>query len=678
MSVADVLIWLGNRERTGTLTITQDAVVKRIRVERGHAVRVSSTSPREDLGQFLVNFGLLSPEAVESAVLVGQGAGVRLGRVLVLGSVLEEVEVRRVIEHQIREAVLDTVRWDIGAFAFVPGEESTAPSEVSVALPLVALHKLARARAPHWAAFHLAFPRLDVRLRIDASAPFPTSEDAVRDHIVGLVRQGATVESVLQQMLMMEYDLYARMYDLVRAGVIKTVEMHAPPPSISPGEIAIDMGGEDLTLPRVRSSGSPLGGPPGTPGRAPIPAVFGGRGSAMQPAVQPSALPGSHVSQHGTSSSEYAQHRAPPATTSAHGPHAVPPTNSAQHGPPRSPPATTSQHGQASALSSQHGGQRSALAGPGPAPLLSAPSSMSALPSLGAHPPVSAPPAATTSQQGTHRSPLAAPTPPQGVARSGLGAPTPPQGVPRSAGPTPPSGVARPAGTPSHGVPRVPVQPAPRPSQPSPPPATSSFHGTPPARITSGLIPPPVPTPVPSLPPVDPGGSSPALPFRTHTPRPAVTHAHAIPLAAATGDLEPGYLGGSLRVPAWPTPPLGSIATGSLSARPQFFGTASTAGQPASSGPVVTATPDIPRTSRTPPPGAAHAVASEVPSSAIPQLRAPLEDALRLRSSPRERYILKRIDGARTVGEILQIVPMTDREVIEVLRGLAVAGLIGF
>ena len=44
MSVADVLVWLGNRERTGTLTIEQGSVSKTVRVDRGHVVRVSSTS----------------------------------------------------------------------------------------------------------------------------------------------------------------------------------------------------------------------------------------------------------------------------------------------------------------------------------------------------------------------------------------------------------------------------------------------------------------------------------------------------------------------------------------------------------------------------------------------------------------------------------------------------------
>ncbi len=507
MSVADVLIWLGNRERTGTLTISQDAVVKDIRVERGHAVRVTSNSPREDLGQFLLNFGLVTPEAIEAAVLAGHNTKVRLGRVLVLGSVVEEAEVRRVLEHQIREAVLDTVRWDVGEFQFVPDEAGPQKSEVPVALSMLTLHRLAAARAPHWAAFHLAFPRLDVRLKIDEAA-VPGGADPVRDHILALIRAGATVEAVLQQLLMMEYELYARMYELIRAGALRTIEMHAPPPSISPGEIELDLGdagSEELTLPRVRAPSA----------RSPISAVI----TAQIP-------------------------------TTGH-----------------------------------------------------------------------------------------------------------------------PTGAA----------------PAAKPKREPPP------------RITSGLIPPPVPTPIPSPPP------GPMLPFRTRTPRPTTAPAQAIPMsmgshpAAEALDVPPhlsaaalraqpfdapplpAFGGGTaptLRVPAWPTPPLGSVTTAHPGARP--LGASAVASQHAATGAVVTSAPDVPLTSRTPPPAPGSAIASSDMVTAVPHLRGPLEEALRQRTSTRERYILKRIDGARTVGEILQIVPMTDREVLDVLRGLAASGLIRF
>lgn len=553
MSVADVLVWLGNRERTGTLTIEQGSVSKTVRIDRGHVVRVSSTSPREDLGQFLLNFGVVSPAALEHAMVVSAESDVRLGRVLTLGHVVDEAEVRRVLEHQIREAVLDTVRWDVGELTFQADERGPTKAEVSAAVSLLSLHKLAAARAPHWAAFHLAFPRLDVRLSVHEAA-VPPDPDPVRDHILALARKGATVESVLQQVLLMEYELYARMYELVRAGVLQTVELRMPPPSISPGEIAFDLGEEHVPVERPPARPRPVLSGPHTLRAEPSAGV-----SPLPPGVGPLPMRG--------------------------------------------------------------------LAGsPGPAVGLAAPGLGPPPP-----PPVRAPAAPAPSVPGAGATAYAAlPT------RAPLVAP------PVPSPPLPPSLFVEAPASPA-GAPPVPHAPPPR--------------------ITSGLIAPPMPSVAMPSPPQ----------FVVRTPPPSLAQSAAIPLSGPM-DTAP-----TLRVPAWPTPASGSVVTSSRHYAGDSTGTSS---RPSLGHVVVTPSPEVPSVSRTPPSMTAHpphvSGDPEVTSGAVPQLRGSLDEALRSRSSPRERYILKRIDGARTVGDILQIVPMSDREVLDVLRGLAAAGVIQF
>jgi hypothetical protein len=548
MSVADVLVWLGNRERTGTLTIEQGSVSKTVRVDRGHVVRVSSTSPREDLGQFLLNFGVVSAPALEHALVVSAESDVRLGRVLTLGHVVDEAEVRRVLEHQIREAVLDTARWDVGELTFHADERGPNKAEVSAAVSLLSLHKLAAARAPHWAAFHLAFPRLDVRLSVYEPA-VPADADPVRDHILTLVRKGATVESVLQQVLLMEYELYARMYELVRAGVLRTVELRMPPPSISPGEIAFDLGEEHVPIDRSPARPRPV----------------------------------------------------------LSGPHTL-----------RAEPSA------------------SASVGPTPLPLG----------------------AATPGPR--------APGAPSNLAASvGLGPPPPPVGPPGPA-----LGAAR-AAAPTRGPAPLVAPPVPSPllppslflEGPASPQGAPPVPHAPPSRITSGLIAPPMPAVALPSPPQ----------FVVRTPPPSLAQSAAIPLSGPL-DTAP-----TLRVPAWPTPASGSVVTSSRHYAADSTGTSS---RPSLGHVVVTPSPELPSVSRTPPSMTAHpphvSGDPEVASGAVPQLQRSLDEALRARSSPRERYILKRIDGARTVGDILQIVPMSDREVLDVLRGLAAEGVIRF
>lgn len=267
MSVADVLIWLGNRERTGTLVLAQDPIVKHISIERGHAVRVSSVSPREELGQFFIDFGHLTPEQVQHAENVRREADMRLGRVLVLGNMVPEDLVRAVVEHQIREAILDTVRWDVGLFEFHAGELPLARPEVTAAIPLVALHKSAAERAPAWEAFHSAFPRLDIQFQIDPNRlALLQGHDPVRDRIVALIDGGATLEGVLQQELLMEFDLYSWIYGLLQAGVIHPLSTRSSIPVDFPVD---DESGDSGNIPvRVPSSVPP---PPSAILERPVP-----------------------------------------------------------------------------------------------------------------------------------------------------------------------------------------------------------------------------------------------------------------------------------------------------------------------------------------------------------------------------------------------------------------------
>ena len=63
---------------------------------------------------------------------------------------------------------------------------------------------------------------------------------------------------------------------------------------------------------------------------------------------------------------------------------------------------------------------------------------------------------------------------------------------------------------------------------------------------------------------------------------------------------------------------------------------------------------------------------------AVPILMRPLDEILQYRSSLRERYILTRIDGIRSIGAILQLSPMRDTEALEIFQALAGEGLIRY
>lgn len=70
--------------------------------------------------------------------------------------------------------------------------------------------------------------------------------------------------------------------------------------------------------------------------------------------------------------------------------------------------------------------------------------------------------------------------------------------------------------------------------------------------------------------------------------------------------------------------------------------------------------------------------ASLPPEDSVPRLLQPVEQILRRRISAKERYILTRIDGNKSIREITQISPMREVEATEIFRRLKEEGLIGF
>ena len=68
MSLTELLQWLGNAGKTGTLSIERNKVVKRILVREGRVIACASQEPSDMLGHFLVSRGKISEETLRKAL----------------------------------------------------------------------------------------------------------------------------------------------------------------------------------------------------------------------------------------------------------------------------------------------------------------------------------------------------------------------------------------------------------------------------------------------------------------------------------------------------------------------------------------------------------------------------------------------------------------------------------
>ena len=68
MELAELLQWLAQSRKTGSLVVDNGQVEKRIFFQDGIIIGSASTDPREYLGHFLVSHGFLSEEQLVAAI----------------------------------------------------------------------------------------------------------------------------------------------------------------------------------------------------------------------------------------------------------------------------------------------------------------------------------------------------------------------------------------------------------------------------------------------------------------------------------------------------------------------------------------------------------------------------------------------------------------------------------
>jgi hypothetical protein len=122
MSLTEVLQWLGNAGKTGTLSIERNKVVKRILVREGRVIACASQEPSDMLGHFLVSRGKISEETLRAALARQSVEKEHLGRILVASGALTEDDLRHHLEDKAQETIFGLFDWDDAEFRYADGE----------------------------------------------------------------------------------------------------------------------------------------------------------------------------------------------------------------------------------------------------------------------------------------------------------------------------------------------------------------------------------------------------------------------------------------------------------------------------------------------------------------------------------------------------------------------------
>ena len=138
MELSELLQWLCQGRKSGTIVIRHGGVEKQIVLDEGRIVSSASSDPEEQLGRYLVSRGIIDAETLRRALGLQRVENIFLGKILVsLGAVGEE-KLADVLRAKTEESIYGIFYWPEGEFEFRDGDLPSR-SMVSFSLDVTAV-----------------------------------------------------------------------------------------------------------------------------------------------------------------------------------------------------------------------------------------------------------------------------------------------------------------------------------------------------------------------------------------------------------------------------------------------------------------------------------------------------------------------------------------------------------
>ena len=241
MQLAELLQWLSQSKKTGTLVIDNTAVKKRIFFRDGRIISSASTDPREYLGQFLVSRNYITNEELTGAIQMQEKTGMLLGKILVSIGAIQEEELHRMLQLKAEEAIFDIFAWPAGSFEFLDGELPKLEM-IPISLDVTGLVMEGARRVDEWRRIRGVIPSLD-------AIPVTVVDDAAGDEslppaerrVLAEIDDRSTVDEVRERAHATEFFACRVLFRAVGAKKVKVIP--APWEGRAPGAAARPDGG---------------------------------------------------------------------------------------------------------------------------------------------------------------------------------------------------------------------------------------------------------------------------------------------------------------------------------------------------------------------------------------------------------------------------------------------------
>jgi hypothetical protein len=245
MELAELLQWLDQGRKTGTLVVDDGDVEKRIFFRGGKIISAASTDPKEYLGHFLVSHGYITEAQLAEAVGRQEEQKTLLGKILIdLGHLTDE-QLDYMLRLKAEEGIYGLFGWEQGEFRF-HDDELPAYQMVPISLDVTGIILEASRRQDEWQRIKTRIPSplcVPVKVVDDLTAGLELEDEGQRQ-VLRAVDDQRSIEEIALETHSSEYYVCETLYPQVMQKRLKIVRPRAlPDAAVQPPVAAVADGG---------------------------------------------------------------------------------------------------------------------------------------------------------------------------------------------------------------------------------------------------------------------------------------------------------------------------------------------------------------------------------------------------------------------------------------------------
>ncbi|MBV8202934.1 MAG: DUF4388 domain-containing protein [Acidobacteria bacterium] len=230
MQLEELLQWLSQSKKSGTLEINSGKVEKRIYFKDGRILSSSSSKPEEYLGHFLVSHGLISEMELSKAIELQEKTRTLLGKILVTTGALRENDLHRMLRFKAEESIYDIFSWTEADFRFL---DDVLPESamVPMSLDVTAIVMEGVQRVDEWRRIRQLIPTQEAIPVLVREIDLDNARPGER-RILELIDDDLTVEEIRLHTHSSDFHVCRVLFEQHRLGTIKIIKprwSQAPP-----------------------------------------------------------------------------------------------------------------------------------------------------------------------------------------------------------------------------------------------------------------------------------------------------------------------------------------------------------------------------------------------------------------------------------------------------------------